>query len=169
MSDFVQSSWNDFLNEKFSWELVMTQFFSVRNMDDKELQKAILSDLLGVTFWEKEKNTKVSFTEDDLIRFIYGQQRHRITEMLNHENISNLISVENDQIRIRDQHEILQAAMEFAGVWFGKYEPKDPTGVLKINRDVVSEEDKKVGGLDNFIQSISMDLISNTAENISKH
>ncbi len=27
MSDFVQSSWNDFLNEKFSWELVMTQFF----------------------------------------------------------------------------------------------------------------------------------------------
>ena len=56
----------------------MTQFFSVRNMDDKELQKAILSDLLGVTFWEKEKNTKVSFTEDDLIRFIYGQQRRRI-------------------------------------------------------------------------------------------
>ena len=58
MSDFVQSSWNDFLNEKFSWELVMTQFFSVKNMDDKELQEAILSDLLGVTFWEKEKKTR---------------------------------------------------------------------------------------------------------------
>ena len=169
MSDFVQSSWNDFLNEKSSWELVMTHFFSVRNMDDKELQEAILSDLLGVTFWEKEKNTKVSFTKDDLIRFIYGQQRRRITEMLNHENISKLISVENDQIRIRDQYEILQAAMEFAGVWFGDHEPEDPTGVLKIDRAVMNKEIEKAGSLDNLIQSVSMDLISNTAGNASKH
>ena len=135
----------------------------------KNSKKPFFPIFLELHSGKKEKKTKVSFTKDDLIRFIYGQQRRRITEMLNHENISNLISVENDQIRIRDQHEILQAAMEFAGVWFGKYEPKDPTGVLKIDRDVVSEEAKKAGGLDNIIQSISMDLISNTAENISKH
>ena len=76
----------------------------------------------------------------------------------------------NGQLRIRDDRNILQAAMDYAGVVYGDYEFTDKTApVIAIDHETVRKEIEKVGGLDNFIQSISMDLISNTAENISKH
>ena len=162
-------NFGDLLAEECSWQVVDGEFFSVRNMTDDGLSEAIVNDVLMVTFFEKEGHV-VDFTPEKLIRYLKGHWRAKVLNKLQSKELSWYFTNTNGQLRIRDDRNILQAAMDYAGVVYGDYEFTDKTApVIAIDHETVRKEIEKVGGLDNFIQSISMDLISNTAENISKH
>jgi len=166
MSDFELNTFPELLACEFAWQIVQGEVFSVKNMDDQELRESIVDDLLSVTFWEIQHSESVSFDTDALMRFITGSMRARVLDQLTHPEIAGLIEFTDRGIRIKTDRAILQAAQDYAGVWYGDFKPTDPTTkIITVNTDVLASAIRACGSTDALATSLAMDLVSDAPVN----
>lgn len=163
-------NFNKMLYVEDAWQITDGEFFSTRNMSDKELREAIINDVLIVTIWEKQTNKKAKFGIKTLCRYLDHNQRSRVREQLQHQEISGLFDMfMSECLRIKDNKEILQAAMDYAGVWYTGYAPATGNDVICFDRQVIQEKIEETGGMENFINSIAMNIIGKNFENKNIH
>ena len=157
-----------FLNCEDAFQITDNYVFSITNMTDRELREAIIHDILSITMWEKENNRKLHFGFTRLNRFLPRHLHKRVSLQMKHDEICNLIQIQrNDsgsEIRIKDNHAILQAAMDYAGTWYTGFNIPDGVCVFSVNHELV----EKLGGIDaiatlvvNDIKASDMDKLSN--------
>lgn len=146
------------LNDVLMFSLVHNNIFSVDNMTDKEVRESLIDDLLLITMMEKEEKVTIDFNQHKLFRWLKPLQHGRVYEQMAHPEISGLIERKNGQIRIKDQKEILQAAMDYCGHWWEGYDIPNEPGIFTMNREVVDEQIEAAGGFDNFIDGLAKTL-----------
>jgi hypothetical protein len=154
-------------------ELVNTSVFCTTNMDDRQLREAIVQDVLAFTMLNVE--TKQSFNLDgqELMRFMRIQsERLRVARAFKHPEISGLVKVSNPlyawvdspesrsntRIWMSTDRSVLQAAMDYCGVWYDGYMPTDMSGVIVVNTEALETAVEKHGGIDNLATALAMDL-----------
>jgi len=142
------------LDNEYAWQVVNSDVFSVDNMTDEELRQSIVQDVLTVTMWEKQSEQTADFSLDTLCRFLNDDQRQKVEQAFSHPEISGLFNMsDKKQLRIRTESVILQAAMDYVGVWFTGFEI--PVGVTIIDTREIAE---RIGTLEAALSLISMDL-----------
>ena len=156
-------SFDEMMQDQYGWSLVDNEVFSINNMSDREIRESIIEDLLVVTVYEIREKTEVRYTQWSLVRWLPFYKRSSILKMVDHCEIANLIERSEGKIRIRNDRNILRAAMEYCGVyyeeWFDKEElPKDLIG---LNSQVVEELIEANGSFDNMVKSLAMGLEAN--------
>lgn len=157
--DFIPEfiDFSKMLTEPLAWQVAHGEVFSVDNMSDDELRQSIVDDVLAVTIWEKQMDQKVDFTVDTLCRFLSVEQKTRVQEVMKHPFIWGLFNPDlKDNIRILDDKAVLQAAMNYCGVWFTGYDT--PDGIIRIDRHALQEAMDNNGGIDNLVNGLVMDL-----------
>ena len=125
-------------------EVVHNECFSVDNMDDREVMESIVNDILMVTMWEKQTGEKTQFRFQELLMHLNGDQWDRVLGLMDNNEISGLISitegVEGPELRIKDNHEILQASMDYCGIWYTGFIVPEGTSVIKAAEGMSLEE-----------------------------
>ena len=102
------------------WELVDGDILSIRNMDDEELKKALVDDLLSVRYWEVEGKTMV-FRPEDLLRHLPADLHERVRLAYADPFVQSLLDLRQDgEVRIHNDH--LQDAMDFSGSYYEGFE-----------------------------------------------
>jgi hypothetical protein len=89
--------------------------YATKNMNDEELQMAIIEDLLLVIDWRRQ-GKEVGGDFDHLTRFLDAESRNRVAAQINSPMVKSLITVDvAGKIEITAGH--LQDAMDFCGFW----------------------------------------------------
>ena len=127
MSDFrpEYADFNVLLNTDVAWEVVDNEVFSVASMNGREIRESLVQDVLMVTMWEKHFNKKAHFTPQMLYHNIATTRlKSRVCTQMANAEVHKLmtISSEGDSIRIKDDPVILQAAMDYCGVYYTGFE-----------------------------------------------
>lgn len=129
--------------------------YSVSFMSDQELREAIVDDVLIYTMAPASEKSDTVFTINSFLKFVSVEHRERVIEQMNHPEVQKFIVCENDIIKFRsDDHDFLQQAMDFAGCWYHGFTPPKGTELLAVNLDKIVE----LGGLDNAVKAMSMEL-----------
>lgn len=166
----MNEQFNNLISVKYTRELMTDgDVWSPSNMTDDELRQAIVQDILAFTMTEIETTEKFNLTERELVKFVIPLQRRRILDMLKHPEIVGLINYSNGHLRIRDDENIRQAAMDFCGVWYDGYTPTDPTGVITINTSAVVQAVEEHGGIDNLAAALAMEIECSHERSTIKH
>lgn len=151
---------NVLLNDEDIRQVVHNELWSVDNMTDQELMESIINDILFITIWEIQTGDTANFDFVEFFKFVTLEHRPRITAMMQRNEIFGLIeekwSAEGCQLRIRNDHAVLQAAMDFCGVYYSGFDM--PDDVIIINHDVLDEKISEAGGIDNLAAIIAMDI-----------
>lgn len=149
-----------FLGERYTRELMSDGLaWCTTNMSDEELRMAIIGDLVSYTMWEKEFNIQLPITFEELTRFVLPEDVERIRQQLEHEEIKHLFVFDNNVYRMKDDRAVLQAAMDFTGIWYETYVPPEGSeGIVVTNREVLTEAVEKYGSVDNLAKALAMDL-----------
>lgn len=148
------------LNDIYMYSLVHTSVFSVDNMSDKELRESIIEDLLFITMLEKEEKIVLEFDQQKMFRWLKAVQHSRVYNQMLDPEISGLIERKDGQIRIKDQQEILQAAMDYCGHWWEGFKIPNEPGIFTMNHKVVEEQIEAAGGFDQFIDGLVNQLVA---------
>lgn len=148
-------NFNLFLIEDLAWQVVNGDIFSIDNMSDEELRQSIVEDVTSVTMWEKQAKQEAVFTVDTLCRFLTPEQRQRVEEAMKHETIASFFDFSKG-IRIHDNKETLQAAMDYCLVWFHGYDR--PKGTISIDRNALGDAFDDAGGMENYATMLSMEI-----------
>lgn len=159
--DFVEEHRDPklFLGCEAAYQVVHNDVFSVLNMTDEELQQSIVEDILAVTFWEDQTENKVKFGLEELLRFVGPfELRERVTLMLKDPGVACYIKGDHNDLRIKDDRAIRQAAMDKCGMWFSGYDLGE--NAMIIDREAVQETVNQHGGIENYATSVHMDLMS---------
>lgn len=162
MSDFHKSLRNPefFLGMEDIWEVVHNDIYSIEKMSEEELRQAIVQDVLGVTMWEKHFGQKLHFGRTQLLRFVEQKHFWLILNAMQHEEIVHLLDVRNTaeehEVRIRDDRTILQAAMDYCGIWYTGFE-MPPDAIVRAD-DADERVIEEYGSLENLAMSMAMDL-----------
>lgn len=156
-------SFEEMMIDQYGWSLVDNEVFSINNMSDREIRESIIEDLLVVTVYEIREKTEVKYTQWSLVRWLPFYRRNSILRMLDHCEIANLIERSEGKIRIRNDRNILRAAMEYCGVYYSEWFDKEelPKDLIGLNNQVVKELIEKNGSFDNVVKSFTMDLKAN--------
>ena len=170
--DFPESHRDEkkFLGCEPAFQVVDNSCYSIDNMTDEELRESIIEDLLAVTMWEKQSNQKIHFGFQRFMRFLPIRpisKRERVFAQMHHADIVHLIDHKDDEndgeLRIKDNHAILQAAMDYAGVWYSDFVM--PDGAVCIDRQAIED----AGGIETIATSLYMDVISQQTPSTTKH
>lgn len=154
-----------FLKEEMLFSLVHNEVFSVDNMSDREVRESILEDLLEVAAWESKNDAKLNFTVETLVRFISNEkQKLRVFNALCHPEITLLLTLPEEQLRIKSNWNIQQAAMDYCGVW---HEGHEIPGVGIIDQKELSKKDKE--DLVNKLSGVFLEISSNVPGNKTVH
>lgn len=156
-----------FIKDPYVRELIDSEFISVDDFTSDEQREAIIQDILTMTFWEKRYNKKLNFDFDELMRFVKPYRRPHIQDQLMHASVQALITMDEGQLRIKPNREIEQAAMDFCGVYFTGYVM--PEGAIIINREAFEASVQLHGGLEQFTESVLMDVLSPHQSNKTSH
>lgn len=143
------------LNDPLMFSVVHNSVFSINNMTDEELRQSIVEDILLITMMEKDEKIVLDFDQHKLFRWIKPLQHRRVYEQMGHPEIFGLIERKNGQIRIKDQREILQAAMDYCGHWWEGYTIPNEPGIITFNQEVFEEKVNEAGGFDEFIEGVA--------------
>lgn len=165
MSDFCSeyADFNVLLNTDMAWEVVDNEVVYVANMNDREIRKSLVQDVLMVTMWEKYFNKKAHFTPQMLYRNITSTRlKSRVCTQMANAEVHKLmtISSEGDSIRIKDDPAILQAAMDYCGVYYTGFEMSKEC--IVVNQENLQHAADAAGGIDELAQSVLMDLNATT-------
>lgn len=130
------------LNEENCFQVTHGRYFSIVNMSDEELRQAIINDLLVITMWEKQFEKKLHYGMTRLMHFIPRAMHKRVMNQLTHDEIGGFIEITKvgtgSEIRIKDVHEVLQAAMDYCGAWYSGF--KADEDAIFIDRDNLLEK-----------------------------
>jgi len=108
--------------------------------------------------WEKENNQKVHFGFTKFLQWIPRYLHKRVFKEIQNEEIIGLIEIKDREIRIKDQREILQAAMDYCGHWWENFDiPKDALVFSKENLEKMVEE---AGGIEALATELANEIIS---------
>lgn len=155
----MKRSVEETLNDSLMFSLVHNNVFSINNMSDEELRQSIVDDVLLITMIEKEEKVTIDFDQQQLFRWIKPTQHGWVYSQMGHPEISGLIERKNGQIRIKDQHEILQAAMDYCGHWWDGFTIPNEPGIVTLNHDVFEEKVNAAGGFDQFVEGLTQTLM----------
>jgi hypothetical protein len=129
--------------------------FSPKHMTDEELAQSFIDDVLGVTIWEIQTGNTLSFDKAELLRYVSEDQHDRIWQMINHDNVVGLIEFNGAQIRIRNNKNILQAAMDYCGAYYNGFMLEDGVIMISANvKDSIQTEEE----LNAFATALAMEL-----------
>ncbi len=143
------------MNDSLMFEVVHNDMFSINNMSDKEVRESIIHDILMVTMIEKEEKVTLDFDQHQLFRWIKLTQHGYVFTQMNNQEISGLIENKNGQLRIKDQREILQAAMDYCGHWYDGFEPPEgEEDIFRVNAEGFQAQVEEAGGFDQFCQNV---------------
>lgn len=149
-----------FLGEPYVRELMDDGCWSSVNMEDDVLRTSIISDLLAFVFWEKEYKEPLNITFSELTRFVDRADLDRIQKQLDHDEIKHLIDVTEGVYRLKEDRQILQAAMDYCGVWYSDYDAPSDFGVVSVNHVAIDEAVQQHGSIENLAISLAMELTS---------
>lgn len=149
-----------FLNCRDAFQVTHTPYFSIENMSDEELRQSIIEDLVAVTMWEKLMSKKLHFGFSRFLYWIPRYMHKRVREQMSHPEIEGLICIQrtenNSEIRIRDNHAIIQAAMDYCGVWYDGFVIPKGVRVFSVNHERIEE----LGGIDAVAELVTKEIIS---------
>ena len=111
-----------FLSERHVRDLTDSDYWTIVNMDDSDLRASIIGDLLSFVLWEKEYKEPLNITFDELTKFVDTNNLDRVRQQLQHEEIKHLFTVNEGVYRLKDERQILQAAMDYCGTWYDGYD-----------------------------------------------
>lgn len=161
MTDFHKSftNFNVFLTSDFAWQIVDNEMFSVWNMTDRELCESIVEDVLAVTMWEIQKNEQVYFSSNTLVRNLESHRaKAKVLNQIGNPEISKIFDIlAGYRIRIKNDPAILQAAMDYCGVWYSGYNMPAGT-IIHADDNVMDEKIAQYGSLENLAKAMSMEL-----------
>jgi hypothetical protein len=162
-----------FLNYEFAFQVIHNPVFSINNMSDEELRQSIIEDLLSVTMWEKQFNRKLHYGFTRFLHFLPRHMHSRVYDQMKHVEIIDLIEVTitktGSELRIRDNREILQAAMDYASVWYSGFSFPNDTSIIFLDREAISTAFVESGGVEALASSLTMDIVANTQNNKTRH
>lgn len=167
-ADFAKEYENPlfFINDKLLRNVTHGAIYSVANMNDQELREAIMKDVLTITMLEIQLEHPIHFGFTRLLQFVPKFFHKRVLTQFHDPEIYRLMDIQRtetgSEIRIRKDHAILQAAMDYAGVWYSGFPIPEEVTVLVVNRAKVEE----LGGLDNAAKMVCMDIYQ-TVEGVS--
>lgn len=149
-----------FLDMQDIWSVSHSDVFSINNMTDRELRESVVEDVLAVTMWVKTFAQPLDFKIETLMRFLKSDdQRERVFTALNDAEVKGLFEMnENQQLRIRDNREILQAAMDYCGNWYGGFTIPPNIDVIMSNSEMLDEAVQQYGSVDGVIDALSMEF-----------
>lgn len=152
-----------FLDLQDIWSVSHSDVFSINNMSDRELRESVVEDVLAVTMWVKTFAQPLDFKIETLMRFLKSDdQRERVVTALNDAEVKGLFEVnENQQLRIRDHRDILQAAMDYCGNWYHGYVIPPNIDVLMSNPEMIGEALEQYGSFDNVVEAMTMEFKAN--------
>lgn len=150
MSDGLDEVAN-FQNEPLSRELCDysadgVEIFSIGAMSDEEVHQSVIQDILAATMIQKEQGVSLEYDFANMIRFVDARNHERVIAALHDEEVQSLIIQENGQYRIADEPTVLQAAMDFCGIYYEGFDW--PDHVIIVNREGFQE--KMIGLLDHM-------------------
>lgn len=156
-------SFDEMMTDQYGWSLVDNEVFSINNMSDREIRESIIEDLLVVTVYEIREKTEVKYNQWSLVRWLPFYRRNSILRMLDHCEIANFIERSEGKIRIRNDCNILRAAMEYCGVYYEEWFDKEdlPKDLIGLNSQAAEELIGAHGSFDNTVKSLAMDLEAN--------
>lgn len=126
------------LASEYIRQIVHNEVFSIVNMDDDELKESIIEDILVFTMWEIQANERLSFTFEDLVRFLPEDLHSRVQEALESEEVAVYLDDSLvDEIRIVKNRSVLQEAMDFCGCWYSGFKMPDDITIISVNRDAI--------------------------------
>lgn len=141
--------------------------WSVDNMSDDELAKAIIDDILACTMWEIQTSQTLSYTFEEMCRFLKdNEQIKRVGYMLRSEVIQNFITFNNGQYRIKNNTNVLQAAMDFCEVWYSGFNKQihGCTFSDSETREHIQNKIEQYGSIENLAKSLHMEMLSTTVQ-----
>lgn len=147
---------NIMLAEDAAWQVVNNDVYNIDNMSDEELRQSIIDDVLAVTIWEKQTGDQAVFGMDVLCRYLTEEQKLRVESLIHQHEINPYFDITPTSIRIKDDRTLLQAAMDYAGVWYDGFDC--PEGAFSLDRDAFHEAVEEFGGLDNLATALAMEL-----------
>jgi hypothetical protein len=151
-------------DDELGREVKDSDFGSIRFMNERELLESIVHDILWPTIWEMEKSESVCFDAAEFLRFVpRAEDREMITDMMGHVEIAGLIEHKDGQLRIKKDRAILQAAMDYCGVWAHGFDM--PPDALVTNFEAVGDAIEQHGSIENFAAALMMDMNSTVPSN----
>lgn len=128
-SSILTNSKARFLGPKL-WEKITN--WAVSETTDQLVRKAIVADVLLITMFELQNATKFTWSVEALLEYVPKGFHPKVLEQLEHDEISELFELDwmskaHIEIRVRAEYQLLQAAMEFCGVFYeGFTKPINP-------------------------------------------
>lgn len=103
------------------WEL--KHELGVRELDsdyisDEDIKFFIIEDLLSLDFWKDEHNKEITFTEDDLLRFIpkrFVEIENKVKRILHSPDVSDLLIFKEDGTIVINNNR-MKEAMDIVGI-----------------------------------------------------
>lgn len=154
------------------YEVSCWEAFSIDNMDDGVLAQAIITDVLTMQL-EDERAPHW----EDLFRFLYGddystlpvweaeeifyKRTARVFDMYFSNEVQQFVEIHGEYLSIRP--ELLQAAMDYVGVWYAGYEIPDGIEAIALNPEF--EIAAKERGLNSLLTDLTMDAMANVEFN----
>jgi len=164
MSDFrlEYADFNVLLNTDVAWEVVDNEVFSVANMSGREIRESIIQDALMVTMWEKHFNKKANYELKELYRNIKNLRlKSRVCIQLTNPEIVQMLDLSNgNSVRIKNDPAILQAAMDYCGVYYTGFEMSKEC--IVVNQENLQHAVDAAGGIGELARSVLMDLNATT-------
>lgn len=114
-----------FLKDQEARSLTDRYLKNISTLSDEVLIKNIMDDILSITMYEKQFDTRVSFTPEDLTIFIKDKKDiERIFSLVLDSILTRYIDISDKdlQIRVINDNNVLQDAMDYCGVWYTDYD-----------------------------------------------
>jgi hypothetical protein len=168
--DFLYKDYSDpevFLNDEYLFYVVHNSVCSIMNMTDRELRESIVSDILMITMWEKEHNKKVHYGFTKFLHWLQRDMHQQVLSEMKHDEISGLIDIQADEIRIKDRKEILQVAMDYCGMWYEGFIIPVGLNVITTSKETISSVVENAGGGVKLTEKIVSELQSLTMEQLA--
>jgi len=93
----------------------------VSRMSNEEIRQAIIENILVVSMWEKIFEEKASYTLDELVCYVFPFNHTRVQAQFHSSDVQNLLEKGSKELRIKPS--MLEAAMEYCGVFYHGYGP----------------------------------------------
>lgn len=162
MTTCIKETCQKSFSDVFARTIAHTNYYSIEYMDARELREAIVEELLIVTMMERINKVQLDFGYNQLFKFVLRSHHKRIKTAMQHDEICELMDNKEVngkiQLRIKNVPAILQAVMEYCGVYYDGFTiPEGVTvyGLSQETKDMIS-----TNSLDDVVSFISKELFS---------
>jgi len=115
------TSFKKLLENRESWELRDDADVHVSKMNNEELRRAIIENILVVTMWEKTFKERAVYTLAELFHHVHPVNYVRVQGQFYSSHVQDLLEKGSKELRIKQS--MLEAAMTYCGVFYHGYGP----------------------------------------------